>query len=70
MDAVATIGSPPSDFQSIEDISEIVNAAVLGKLLTINELCSVRRTLIAAKALFQKLKDLASKADSNRYWCY
>lgn len=67
VDAVATIGSPPSDFQSIEDISEIVNAAVLGKLLTINELCSVRRTLIAAKALFQKLEDLASKADSNRY---
>ncbi|KAM5588263.1 hypothetical protein ABKV19_006614 [Rosa sericea] len=65
--AIAAIGSPPSDFHSIEDVSEIVNAAVSGKLLTINELCAVRRTLIAAKALFEKLKALASKADSNRY---
>ncbi|XP_050369996.1 uncharacterized protein LOC126788077 [Argentina anserina] len=65
--AIAAIGSPPPDFHSIEDVSEIVSAAVSGKLLTINELCSVRRTLIAAKALFEELKSLASKANSNRY---
>ncbi|XP_024198796.2 endonuclease MutS2 isoform X2 [Rosa chinensis] len=62
--AIAAIGSPPPDLLSIEDVSEIVNDAVLGKLLTINELCAVRRTLIAAKALFEKLKALA---DSHRY---
>ncbi|XP_004295632.1 PREDICTED: mutS2 protein-like [Fragaria vesca subsp. vesca] len=65
--AIAEIGSPPSDFHSVEDVSEIVNAAVSGKLLTVNELCAVRRTLIAAKALFEKLKALASGADSDRY---
>eukprot|EP00257_Ricinus_communis_P016456 XP_015574629.1 uncharacterized protein LOC8279489 [Ricinus communis] len=45
------------DFSAIEDITGIVNSAVSGNLLTVSELCAVRRTLEAAKAVLERLKD-------------
>lgn len=47
------------DFSGIEDVSGILDSATSGKLLTIAELCSVRRTLKAARELFEKLQALA-----------
>lgn len=71
VDAITMAGSPPSDFSAIENVSDIVSSAVSGKLLSINELCAVRRTLNAAKGLFEKLKGLALSADcTDRYRCY
>ncbi|KAM2366403.1 uncharacterized protein LOC126587204 [Malus sylvestris] len=68
VDAIAAVGSPPSDFSAIENVSDIVSSAVSGKLLTINELCAVRRTLTAAKGLFEKVKGLDLGADcTDRY---
>ncbi|XP_008225081.1 PREDICTED: endonuclease MutS2 [Prunus mume] len=68
VDAITMAGSPPSDFSAIENVSDIVSYAVSGKLLSINELCAMRRTLNAAKGLFEKLKGLALSADcTDRY---
>ncbi|GMN50819.1 hypothetical protein TIFTF001_019971 [Ficus carica] len=61
--AVEAVGSWPSDFSRIEDVSGIVNSAASGELLTIKELCAIRRTLVAARALSEKLKELASSED-------
>ncbi|PON36777.1 Endonuclease MutS [Parasponia andersonii] len=63
VEAVTVMGSPPSDFSAIEDLSRIVDAAASGELLTIKELCALRRTLMAARALSEKLKELASSED-------
>uniref|UniRef100_A0A9I9CF03 Smr domain-containing protein n=1 Tax=Cucumis melo TaxID=3656 RepID=A0A9I9CF03_CUCME len=46
------------DFSGIEDVSGILNSAISGKLLTMAELCSVRRTLKAARELFEELQAL------------
>lgn len=53
------VDSRTLDFSGIEDVSEIVDSAVSGELLTISELCTMRRTLRAAKALIEKLEHLA-----------
>ncbi len=61
--------SPQLDFSGIEDVSGILNSAVSGQLLTISELCAIRRTLQAAKRLFEKLELLANAGDcSERYF--
>lgn len=60
---MVAIGSRPLDFSGIEDVSGIVNSAYSGELLTIKELCSMRRTLMAARALSEKLKELSSSGD-------
>lgn len=63
------MGSRPSDLSAIEDVSGILNSAALGEFLTIKELCALRRTLMAARALFEKLEELASRQDCrDRYW--
>ncbi|KAK7252163.1 hypothetical protein RIF29_35923 [Crotalaria pallida] len=59
--AARLIPQPP-DFSGIDDLSEILAVAGSGQLLTIRELCTVRRTLRAARELFQKLNDLASNS--------
>ncbi|CAL9239205.1 unnamed protein product [Arabidopsis halleri] len=43
----------------IQDLSDIVERAVAGQLLTVRELCSVRSTLMAATSVFQKLRKAA-----------
>lgn len=55
--ALAVMQIEPLDFSGIDDISGIVNSAVSGNLLTVSELCAVRRTLRAARTLFERLKD-------------
>ncbi|XP_030480307.2 uncharacterized protein LOC115697439 [Cannabis sativa] len=62
---VEVMGSKPSDFSAIEDVSEILNSASSGELLTIKEICEIRRTLMAARALYEKLDELASIDDCN-----
>ncbi|XP_038893645.1 endonuclease MutS2 isoform X2 [Benincasa hispida] len=57
--AAEAVVSIQLDFSGIEDVSGILNSASSGKLLTIAELCSVRRTLKAARELFEKLQALA-----------
>lgn len=51
------------DFSEIHDLTDILSIAVSGQLLTIPELCTVRRTLTAARELFHTLKHLASQAN-------
>jgi DNA mismatch repair protein MutS2 len=43
----------------IQDLSDIVERAVSGQLLTVRELCTVRSTLTAATSTFQKLRKAA-----------
>ncbi|KAM6550303.1 hypothetical protein CsatB_000111 [Cannabis sativa] len=62
---VEVMGSKPSDFSAIEDVSEILKSASSGELLTIKEICEIRRTLMAARALYEKLDELASIDDCN-----
>uniref|UniRef100_A0A6N2LD70 Uncharacterized protein n=1 Tax=Salix viminalis TaxID=40686 RepID=A0A6N2LD70_SALVM len=49
--------SGPLNFSGIEDITRILDSAVSGTLLTVGELCAVRRTLRAARAVLERLKD-------------
>ena len=55
--------SPPLDFSGIEDVSGILNSAVSRELLSISELCAIRRTLRATKLLFENLKKLVNTGD-------
>ncbi|KAI5590807.1 hypothetical protein BDE02_04G035400 [Populus trichocarpa] len=55
--ALAVMESGPLDFSGIEDITRILDSAVSGTLLTVGELCAVRRTLRAARAVLERLKD-------------
>jgi DNA mismatch repair protein MutS2 len=56
------------DFSGIHDLTDILSVAVSGRLLTIPELCTVRRTLAASRELFDSLKHLASVSNhSHRF---
>ncbi|CAF1900402.1 hypothetical protein HID58_046645 [Brassica napus] len=44
----------------ILDLSEVVERAVAGQLLTVRELCAVRGTLMAASSVFEKLRRAAN----------
>ncbi|XP_047262908.1 endonuclease MutS2 isoform X2 [Capsicum annuum] len=58
----------PLDFTGIQDVSSIVDASVAGGILSIGELCAVKRTLAAARFLLQQLEEIASQGDfSERY---
>ncbi|KAG9159382.1 hypothetical protein Leryth_010945 [Lithospermum erythrorhizon] len=49
----------PVDFSGVEDISPIIEIAVNGKLLSIREICIVRRTIVGARFLLQQLEDIS-----------
>ncbi|KAJ6935500.1 endonuclease MutS2 isoform X3 [Populus alba x Populus x berolinensis] len=55
--ALAVMESGPLDFSGIEDITRILDSSVSGTLLTVGELCAVRRTLRAARTVVERLKD-------------
>lgn len=55
----------PLDFSGIEDVMEIVDVSVSGELLSIREICTVGRTLKAARELFEQLQQISS--NSERY---
>ncbi|CAN6995631.1 unnamed protein product [Brassica oleracea var. botrytis] len=44
----------------ILDLSEVVDRAMAGQLLTVRELCAVRGTLMAASSVFEKLRRAAN----------
>ncbi|XP_057544221.1 uncharacterized protein LOC130823581 isoform X2 [Amaranthus tricolor] len=54
--AALSLGFPsPLDFSGIEDVSGIVKLADSGNVLSIGELCLVRRSLRSARRLFEQL---------------
>jgi DNA mismatch repair protein MutS2 len=63
VEASEMMDSRTLDLSGIEDVSEIVDSAVSGELLTISELCAMRRTLRVAKSLIEKLEHLAANVD-------
>ncbi|CAN4084046.1 unnamed protein product [Withania somnifera] len=66
--SVAVAVPRPLDFSGIEDVSSIVDASVAGAVLSIRELCSVKRTLEAGTFLLQQLEEIALQGDfSERY---
>lgn len=58
--SAARLVTQPLDFSGIHDLTEIIAVAVSGQLLTIPELCTVRRTLTAARELLEALKHAAN----------
>ncbi|KAK9051713.1 hypothetical protein SSX86_028341 [Deinandra increscens subsp. villosa] len=56
----------PPDFSGIEDVSELVESSVSGQLLSIREICAVKRTLRSARDLFEQLKRISLQSD--RYY--
>ncbi|KAL5730271.1 hypothetical protein ACHQM5_003113 [Ranunculus cassubicifolius] len=60
----------PLDFSGIEDIREIVGCCGNGELRSLRELCAVKRTLRAARRVYQQLEKVVRDDDdgsSNRY---
>lgn len=53
----------PLDFSGIEDVTEIVDVSVSGALLSIQEICTVRRTLKSARELFEQLQEISSNTE-------
>ncbi|GLU23022.1 hypothetical protein SLE2022_390560 [Rubroshorea leprosula] len=58
--AMKALESEPLDLAAIENVSEIVRCAASGQLLTVTELCRIRRTLRAARAVWEKLVAIAA----------
>lgn len=60
----------PVDFSGIEDVSAIVDSAVAGNLLTIQELCLFKRTLRSARHLVEQLEEFSAdnNISSERYY--
>ncbi|KAI3795838.1 hypothetical protein L1987_38498 [Smallanthus sonchifolius] len=56
----------PPDFSGIEDISKLVQSAMSGQLLSIREICAVKRTLRSARDLYQQLNKISIQ--SERYY--
>lgn len=64
----AALGLPsPLDFSGVEDVSEVVETAASGELLSISELCSVKRTLQSARRLLEQLVEFSSSDDGRSY---
>lgn len=56
--------SRPLDFSGIEDVSPIVDASVSGQMLSIGELCFLRKTLRSARSLIEQLERSSAHGDS------
>ncbi|KAL8268193.1 hypothetical protein R6Q59_001991 [Mikania micrantha] len=56
----------PPNFSGIEDVSELVESSVSGRLLSIGEICAVKRTLRSARGLFEQLQKISLQ--SERYY--
>ncbi|EOY28270.1 DNA mismatch repair protein MutS isoform 1 [Theobroma cacao] len=65
--AMEALKSEPLDLSAIEDVSGILRSAGSGQLLTVRELCRVRRTLGAARAVSEKLAAVAEGGSLKRY---
>lgn len=53
----------PLDFRGIEDVMELVGRGVSGELLSIREICAVRRSLRAARGLFDQVVEAYRQSD-------
>lgn len=58
--ALAMMQSQPLDLSTIEDITGILNSALSGRLLSLSEICAVRRTLRAVNSVWEKLTEAAA----------
>lgn len=56
----------PLDLSGIVDVSDIIELSLSGQLLTIGELCSVKRTLRSARRLMEQLEEFYSSDCSQR----
>ncbi|KAI3745531.1 hypothetical protein L1987_58645 [Smallanthus sonchifolius] len=56
----------PPDFSGIEDVSNLLQSAMSGQLLSIREICAVKRTLRSARDLYQQLNKISLQ--SERYY--
>lgn len=65
--ALEALKSEPLDLSVIEDVSEILHSAASGQVLTVRELCRVRRMLGAARAVSEKLAAIAEGGSLERY---
>lgn len=54
--AVLAAEAGPWDFSEIEDVTPIIDASANGQMLTVGEICRVRRTLVAARTAAEKLE--------------
>ncbi|XP_011625477.1 uncharacterized protein LOC18423139 [Amborella trichopoda] len=57
----------PLDFSNIQDLTEILNTSISGKLCTIQELCTVSQTLRSAKRVLNQLMEISSDGSLKRY---
>lgn len=65
--AAAVLLPRPLDFSGVEDVSRIVSSAVAGEVLSIRELCTVERSIRAARHVYEQLVDISSvEGSSNR----
>lgn len=53
----------PLDFSGIEDVSHIVDTAVAGQMLSIREICAVKRPLVAARSLLKQLEEMSLQSE-------
>ncbi|KAJ0963833.1 hypothetical protein J5N97_028955 [Dioscorea zingiberensis] len=51
------------NFSGIEDLSDIVSLAVVGELLTVRELCTVERSLRAARRVLEDLERIGESSE-------
>ncbi|VVA95684.1 unnamed protein product [Arabis nemorensis] len=58
--AMETMESRRLGLSEIIDLSQIVERAMAGQVLTVRELCSVRTTLMASTSTFRKLREAAN----------
>ncbi|MQL84183.1 hypothetical protein Taro_016665 [Colocasia esculenta] len=66
--AAAVLLPRPLDFSGVEDVSRIVSSAVAGEVLSIRELCTVEKSLRAARGVYEQLVDISSAGgSSHRY---
>ncbi|MBA0724152.1 hypothetical protein Golax_020860 [Gossypium laxum] len=65
--SLEALKSEPLDLSVIEDVSEILHSAASGQVLTVRELCRVRRMLGAARAVSEKLAAIAEGGSLERY---
>ncbi|KAF5796784.1 putative endonuclease MutS2 [Helianthus annuus] len=57
----------PPDFSGIEDVSDVVESVVSDQLLSIQEICAVKRTLRSARVLFEELEKIGQQSERYTY---
>lgn len=68
--ALEALKSEPLNLSVIEDVSGILHSAASGQLLTVRELCRVRRMLGASRAVSEKLAEVSEGGSLEGYTIY